>query len=87
MRLDLGGWRGSNKVLEIGKMVKWFPDTVTGDMTVVLDGVNLTIWHGERVGLVGPNGAGKSVLFRCILHAAGLGGEPPDDGIVKLAPA
>ncbi len=68
MRLELGGWRGSNKVLEIGKLVKWYEDGE--DINVVLDGADLTIWHGERVGLVGPNGAGKSVLFRCILAAA-----------------
>ncbi|MEO1286132.1 MAG: ATP-binding cassette domain-containing protein [Chloroflexota bacterium] len=29
----------------------------------VLNGVNLTIRHGERVGLIGPNGAGKTSLF------------------------
>ena len=70
MQLNLGGWRGSNKVLEIGGLVKWYEEQ--DDINVVLDGVDLTIWHGERVGLVGPNGAGKSVLFRCILGAAGL---------------
>ncbi len=85
MQLDLGGWRGSNKVLEIGSLVKWYEDQ--DDINVVLDGVDLTIWHGERVGLVGPNGAGKSVLFRCILGAAGLGDELPDGGIIKLGPS
>ncbi len=70
MKLELGGWRGSNKVLEISKLVKWFEDAAAGDMNIVLDGVDLLIWHGERVGLVGPNGAGKSVLFRCILAVA-----------------
>ncbi len=87
IRLDLGGWRGSNKVLEIGKLVKWYEDEVSEDIHIVLDGVDLTIWHGERVGLVGPNGAGKSVLFRCVLDAAGLGGEPPSGGSVKLGPS
>ncbi len=43
----------------------------------MLDGADLTIWHGERVGLVGPNGAGKSVLFRCILGAAGSAARQP----------
>jgi ATP-binding cassette subfamily F protein 3 len=85
MQLDLGGWRGSNKVLEIGRLVKWYEDE--RDINVVLDGVDLTIWHGERVGLVGPNGAGKSVLFRCILGAAGLGDEQPGGGIIKLGPS
>jgi ATP-binding cassette subfamily F protein 3 len=85
MQLDLGGWRGSNKVLEISRLAKWYEDE--RDINVVLDGVDLTIWHGERVGLVGPNGAGKSVLFRCILGAAGLGDERPDGGIIKLGPS
>jgi ATP-binding cassette subfamily F protein 3 len=85
IRLDLGGWRGSNKVLEIGRLVKWYENA--REINLVLDSVDLTIWHGERVGLVGPNGAGKSVLFRCILDAAGLGGEPPSEGSVKLGPS
>ena len=117
MRLELGGWRGSNKVLEIGRLVKWYENGVhnsqdtdtdqdrtisanlrssassafrfqgTEAMNIVLDGVDLTIWHGERVGLVGPNGAGKSVLFRCILGAAGIGDEQPDGGAIKLGPS
>jgi ATP-binding cassette subfamily F protein 3 len=87
MQLDLGGWRGSNKVLEIGNLVKWYDEPATGDINIVLDGADLTLWHGERVGLVGPNGAGKSVLFRCILGVAGLGDEQPDGGVIKLGPS
>ena len=87
MQLELGGWRGSNKVLEIAGLEKCFVDPAGGDVNVVLDGANLTLWHGERVGLVGPNGAGKSVLFRCILAAAGIGAEQPDGGTIKLGPS
>ncbi len=87
MQLALGGWRGSNKVLEIAGLEKCFVDPASGDVNVVLDGANLTLWHGERVGLVGPNGAGKSVLFRCILAAAGIGAEQPDGGTIKLGPS
>ncbi|MFP4133672.1 MAG: energy-coupling factor ABC transporter ATP-binding protein [Halothece sp.] len=32
----------------------------------ILDGINLTIQPGERVGLIGPNGAGKTTLFLSI---------------------
>jgi ATP-binding cassette subfamily F protein 3 len=76
MALALDGWRGSDKVLEIVDLVKSFDDDL------VLAGVNLTLWHGSRVGLIGPNGAGKSVLFRCI-----IGQETPTDGLIKIGPS
>ena len=76
MGLQLQGWRGSDKVLEIIDLLKIYDDDI------ILAGLNLTLWHGERVGLIGPNGAGKSVLFRCI-----TGQETPTDGIVKIGPS
>lgn len=72
----LNGWRGSDKVLEIVDLVKAFGDEL------VLAGVRLQLWHGERVGLIGPNGAGKSVLFRCI-----TGEEEPTAGVIKIGPS
>jgi branched-chain amino acid transport system ATP-binding protein len=33
---------------------------------VALDGINLSVGRGERVGLIGPNGSGKSTLVNCI---------------------
>jgi ATP-binding cassette subfamily F protein uup len=47
-----------------------------GDATL-LDGVDLSIHEGERVGLVGSNGAGKSTLARIL-----LGIETADEGRV-----
>jgi ATP-binding cassette, subfamily F, member 3 len=82
MGLELNGWRGSNKVLEIVDLDKVFPAANGDGEDVILAGLDLLVWRGERVGLVGPNGAGKSVLFRII-----LGQEPLDGGEVKVGPS
>ena len=76
MGLELNGWRGSHKVLEIVDLDKVFPagPETGGDDTIVLAGLNMLIWRGERVGLIGPNGAGKSLLFRLILGQETLSG-------------
>jgi len=36
---------------------------------VALDGINLAVVPGERLGLIGPNGSGKSTLVNCICGA------------------
>ncbi|HEU4973863.1 MAG TPA: ATP-binding cassette domain-containing protein [Baekduia sp.] len=46
----------------------------------ILDGVDLRVGDGSRIGLIGPNGSGKSTLLRIL---AGL--EPPDAGAVRGA--
>jgi ATP-binding cassette subfamily F protein 3 len=80
MGLELSGWRGSNKVLEISGLQKSFTNRM--QQNGVLDGLDLLVWHGERVGLIGPNGAGKSVLLRLILEQ-----EAPDAGEIRVGPS
>ena len=47
----------------------------------VLEHANLTIDHGELVGLIGPNGAGKTTLLRTILGVQrAVGGEVTVEG-------
>jgi ATP-binding cassette, subfamily F, member 3 len=82
MGLDLEGWRGSNKVLDIRDLDKVFPAADGMDEKIVLAGLELLLWHGERVGLVGPNGAGKSVLFRLL-----LGQDTPTGGEIVIGPS
>jgi ATP-binding cassette, subfamily F, member 3 len=76
MDLNFQGWRGSNQVLEIKDLSVAFQDRR------VLQGIQLLIRHGERVGLIGANGAGKSILLRLI-----LGLEAPDAGEIKIGPS
>jgi len=52
--------RGGQRVFELRGVSVAF-----GDDPVLLD-VDLTVLHGERVGVVGANGAGKSVLLKTI---------------------
>ncbi|MGH2536453.1 MAG: ribosomal protection-like ABC-F family protein [Candidatus Promineifilaceae bacterium] len=75
--LELAGWRGSNKVIELRDAGKRFEN---GDF--IWRGLTETIWHGERVGLVGPNGAGKSLLLRQLLDPDGL-----SEGEIRLGPS
>ena len=87
MGLELTGWRGSDKVLEVVDLDKVFPappdsQFIAEREMIVLAGLDLLIWRGERVGLIGPNGAGKSLLFRLI-----LGQEQPTGGQIRIGPS
>lgn len=87
MGLELPGWRGSNKVLEIQDLMKEFQRPLynndqQGIESILLREINCLIWWGDRVGLIGPNGAGKSLLFRMI-----LGEEYPTKGEIIVGPS
>jgi ATP-binding cassette, subfamily F, member 3 len=68
--------RGGQRVFELrGAGLRFGDDRVLQD-------VELTVVHGERVGVVGPNGAGKSVLLKLV-----VGELEPTEGELWLGPS
>lgn len=82
IEIQLGGWRGSEKVLEIKDLIKRFPKLDGKGEDTVLRNIQLQLRYGDRVGMIGPNGSGKSLLVRLILDQI-----QPDSGTIYLGPS
>lgn len=63
-------------MIRVTDLVKQYPSNA--GVRTILDGVNLVVKPGDRVGILGRNGAGKSTLVRMI-----AGAEPPTSGTVE----
>ncbi|WP_242889899.1 ABC transporter ATP-binding protein [Actinomadura litoris] len=74
------GTDAGHAAVELRGVVKEFPLSRRREPLRALDGVDLTIAHGEFVALLGPSGCGKSTVLRMI---AGL--EAPTAGSVEVA--
>jgi ATP-binding cassette subfamily F protein uup len=60
--ITLAGRRLGNQVLNARGLVKRFDDQA------VVNGVDLILEPGDRIGILGPNGAGKSTLLDMLAH-------------------
>lgn len=82
IEVNLAGWRGSEKVLEITDLAKCFSTPHSENKISVLQDIQLQLRFGDRVGMIGPNGVGKSLLIRMI-----LGQLEPDSGRIYIGPS
>ncbi|MDI6823063.1 MAG: ABC transporter ATP-binding protein [Bacillota bacterium] len=57
---------GSGALVEIRDLAVWY--RVYGGLLKVLDGVNLTVASGQKVGIVGETGCGKTTTMKAILR-------------------
>ncbi|WP_175820488.1 ATP-binding cassette domain-containing protein [Burkholderia sp. BCC0419] len=67
-------------MIELDDVRKYY--STRNGQRLVLDGVNLTINPGERIGILGRNGAGKSTIIRLI-----SGSELPSSGRISRSMA
>ena len=65
-------WRTAEEVVKVRDVTKAYGDHV------VYDGVDLTLYRGDKVALVGPNGAGKSTMLKMIADII-----KPDSGTIE----
>ena len=74
----------STPLLEIEGLTKHFPvqgrSLARGSVVHALDGVDLTVYEGETLGIVGESGSGKTTLGRCTLRL-----DEPTAGTVRFA--
>ena len=54
--------RGGDRVLQVENLTKGYPNCP------LFSDLNLTLWRGERLGIIGPNGSGKSVLLKIFME-------------------
>ena len=62
-----------NNVIEVKSVFKYYGEVLA------VDGITLTVFRGETLGLIGHNGAGKSTLFKML-----LGLIPPTSGEIHI---
>lgn len=66
LRADLESWWARKRGKEDPNLKIGEEERSKGDVFMALNGIDLTIYQGEAVGIIGSNGAGKSTLLKLL---------------------
>lgn len=66
LQKDLQSWWAKKRGKEDPNSIIGEGERSHGDTFMALNGINLTIYQGEAVGIIGSNGAGKSTLLKLL---------------------
>lgn len=67
LRVRSPSYQKSQIVITISNLTKIYPPASRNSAPITaLDNINLTVQHGQVMGIIGPSGAGKSTLGRCL---------------------
>ena len=66
LQKDLQSWWARKRGMEDPNSIIGERERSSGDTFMALNGVDLTIYQGEAVGIIGSNGAGKSTLLKLL---------------------
>lgn len=66
LQADLQSWWARKRGREDPNSKIGSPERRYGDLFYALNDINLTVYQGERLGIIGGNGAGKSTLLKLI---------------------
>lgn len=79
LRHDLQSWYAKKRGKEDPNQRIGAKQYTKDDTFLALDGVNLEVNRGERIGIIGANGAGKSTLLKVLCRITS-----PTDGRVRF---
>ena len=79
LQKDLQSWWARKRGKEDPNSIIGEGERSHGDTFMALNGVDLTIYQGEAVGIIGSNGAGKSTLLKLLSRVTA-----PTEGVIDI---